>query len=454
MRPNAQRAGRKRRQLGTDQVGHALPLGRDLEVPPSSRRARSARRFGRREPQRVLAEDDGVGRGAAACGRVAGRGRHPARELRVRQLGRERQVEHAELVIRGRLRERHVELAPLARTRPLHRGRGNQWMRGADAVAVDDDHAGIDGVVERLRPRDGGELREPWVGRQRDGEQEPTDRRREPRDPRAEELLHRVGQRQVVAVSSGAPSASVRPTSSANSGFPSVVSAIRRTSFRGRSRPRRSARTRREGAHAQRLDLQPRTRRPERRVERRLALRACREKEAHGDAVEPPRRVGERVGGRAVEPLDVVDRDEEGLSGGERAERAQEADRDRRALGRRSRRRRPKQRDLERVQLRGREAAELGRGDTVEQVDQRRERVLRLGVGGSRCEDAKTALARFVDARLPERRLADARAADEHERVGDPAAWASSSTAASSPSLPTTPRPSGSTCATLSPQPL
>ena len=143
--------------------------------------------------------------------------------------------------------------------------------------------------------------------------------------------------------------------------------------------------------------------------------RAARRKRT-GDAVEAARRVGERVGGRAVEPLDVVDRDEDGLPGGERAEGAQEADRDRRALGRRPRRRRPKQRDLERVQLRGREAAELGRCDPVEQVDQRRERVLGLGVGGSRREHAKTALARSVDARLPERRLADAGAADEQER--------------------------------------
>ena len=151
-------------------------------------------------------------------------------------------------------------------------------------------------------------------------------------------------------------------------------------------------------------------------LERRLALRACREEKAHRDAVEAARRVGERVGGRAVEPLDVVDRDEDGLPGGERAEGAQEADRDRRALGRGARRRRPKQRDLERVQLRGREATELGRCDPVEQVDQRRERVLGLGIGGSRREHAKTAIPRSVDARLPERRLADAGAADEHER--------------------------------------
>ena len=418
MRPNAQRAVRERRQLGPDQVGHALPLGRDLEVPAELEHALDPLgRVGRREPQCVLAEDDGVRGGAAACGRVAGRGRHPERELGIRQLGRERQVEHAELVVRGRLRERRVELAPVARTRPLDRGGGNQWMRGADAVAVDDDHAGVHGVVERLRARHGGELREPWVGRERDGEQEPPDRRPEPRDPRAEELLHRVGQRQVVAhverPSLGERAADLereQRVAECRVGDPSdeLAGKIEAEPL-GEDAP--------EGAHAQRLDLEPRKpRRPERRLERRLALRACREEKAHGNAVEPARGEGERVGGRAVEPLDVVDRDEDGLPGGERAEGAQEADRDRRAFGRRPRRRRAKQRDLERVQLRGREPAELGRDDAVEQVDQRRERVLGLGVGGSRREDAKTALARSVDARLPERRLADSGAADEHER--------------------------------------
>ena len=290
-------------------------------------------------------------------------------------------------------------------------------MRGADPVAVDDDHTGVDGVVERLRPRHGGELRDPWIGRERDGEQEPLDLRREPRDTRAEELLHRVGQRQVVAHVER-PSLGKRPADLEREQRvaerrvgdpPDQLPGKVEAETLGEDTP--------QGAHAQRLDLEPRKpRRPERALERRLALRACREEKAHRDAVEPARRVGERVGGRAIEPLDVVDRDEDGLPGGERAEGTQEADRDRRALGRGACRRRPKQRDLECVQLRGREAAELGRSDPVEQVDQRRERVLGLGVRRSRREDAKTAIARSVDARLPERRLADAGAADEHER--------------------------------------
>ena len=56
--------------------------------------------------------------------------------------------------------------------------------------------------------------------------------------------------------------------------------------------------------------------------------------------------------------------------------------------------------------------------DAVEQVDQRGERQLRLGAARPRDEHAHAALARERDPRLPERRLADARLALEHERAG------------------------------------
>ena len=374
-------------------------------------------RVGRREPQRVLAEDDGVRRGAAARGRVAGSGSHPARKLGVGQLGGERQVEHAKLVVRRRLRERRVELAPVSRARPLDRRGGNQRMGRADAVAVDHQHARVHGVVERVRPRDRGELREPGVGRERDGEQEPPNRWPEARDPRAEELLHRVGQRQVV---DGVERPSLRERATDLEREERV--AERRVGdptdeLPGEIEAEPLREHTPEGAHAQRLHLEPcEPARPECRLEGRLSLRPRREEEADGDALEPTRRVRQRVGRRAIEPLDVVDRDEEGLPGGKRAQGAEEADRDRRPLGRRPRRRRAEERDLERVQLRGREAAELVRRDPVEQVDQRRERVLGLGVGRSCREDAEPVLARCVDARLPERRLPDAGAADEHER--------------------------------------
>ena len=106
-------------------------------------------------------------------------------------------------------------------------------------------------------------------------------------------------------MSRGPPSASVRPTSSANSGLPSVASAIRRTSLRGSSRPSRSAR---QPARRPRLSGSTSSRAspagPSAALERRLrAPGGARAGSATGDAVEPPRREARarrRTGGRAT----------------------------------------------------------------------------------------------------------------------------------------------------------
>ena len=60
---------------------------------------------------------------------------------------------------------------------------------------------------------------------------------------------------------------------------------------------------------------------------------------------------GERVGGRAIDPLEVVDGHEQGLARGERAQRVHQRDRDRVRLGRGAGRFRAEERDLESVTL-------------------------------------------------------------------------------------------------------
>src|SRR5690242_7929202 len=53
----------------------------------------------------------------------------------------------------------------------------------------------------------------------------------------------------------------------------------------------------------------------------------------------------------------------------------------------------------------------------LEQIDQSRERQLRFGTAGPSRKNAKASLGRKLDASLPQRRLADARLANEHERA-------------------------------------
>ena len=104
-----------------------------------------------------------------------------------------------------------------------------------------------------------------------------------------------------------------------------------------------------------------------------------------------------------------------GLTGRHRAKRVEAADADGVGLGRVTGRGGAQQRDLERVKLRWRQACQLLRRHTVEQVDERREREPRLGVTRSRHEHADAPPARRLDAVLPQRRLADARPADQEQ---------------------------------------
>ena len=128
------------------------------------------------------------------------------------------------------------------------------------------------------------------------------------------------------------------------------------------------------GAEAERADLEPSQRPPlERALESSLDTGALGEQEADGLALEAAHGEVECVGGRRIEPLDVVDRDQQRLTGSQGAQRVQEAERDRVGLGRRARRLGPQKGHLQRAQLRSRQADELLRLDPVEQVDQRRQ---------------------------------------------------------------------------------
>jgi hypothetical protein len=138
--------------------------------------------------------------------------------------------------------------------------------------------------------------------------------------------------------------------------------------------------------------------------------------ERHRTRVEAPGGECEGVSGGSVQPLKVVDGNEQRAVGRERAQRIPKAERDRSAIGRRVSGLGPEERQLQRSQLRSGQAVEAAQVHIVEQVDQAGKRQLRLGPARSGRQDAYSAPAGDVDRGLPQRRLPDPRLAREHER--------------------------------------
>ena len=147
---------------------------------------------------------------------------------------------------------------------------------------------------------------------------------------------------------------------------------------------------------------------------RRGARRPLREQEADGLVRQAPCREGEHRRGGPVEPLHVVDGDDERRGARQRAQRGQGGERDG-LLVRRRAGIRDEQRRLERAPLRGGEVVQrLGVG--AEQVAERRVREARLRLGGTGGDRPHARRLRACDRRLPQRRLADARLARDEQR--------------------------------------
>jgi hypothetical protein len=143
-----------------------------------------------------------------------------------------------------------------------------------------------------------------------------------------------------------------------------------------------------------------------------------RQQQEHPAPIEPPQRERELVGRRRIEPLEIVDRDDqrpvlgehlEGIANGEpeRARihgfRSRVLQQERGLEGAPPRRRQPRQHVVE---------------HTLEQIPQACVREAALSLGRSRDENPRSALARTLDACKPERRLPDSRLPLEHERSG------------------------------------
>ncbi len=134
-------------------------------------------------------------------------------------------------------------------------------------------------------------------------------------------------------------------------------------------------------------------------------------------ATQTPERDPQDARRRGVEPLEVVDRDEEVGIGRQEREHVEHRQPDRFGLGRRGARILEQQRHAQGPQP-GRREVVLDLGENrADEIGDPREREPRLGLHGSMDEHARAARDRLVDAALPEDRLADARVAPQHERL-------------------------------------
>ena len=317
------------------------------------------------------------------------RPRRPSPRAPRRELGREREVQGAQLLVAD-----HAASAGCSSRRSPARDRffaaaASSGCDGAHAIAVDD-------AGRRRRPP-------PRRGRVRDRRELATVRsalsatasssRRtgagKRADARAEHVLDRVGHRKVLA---GRRAARARPacgpTSSANSGLPSVESTMRRSSGRGRLSPSRSSRSwrvaprlsgptsRRSSSRRSKRPLERRRTRPGRLASRKRTGSSSSRRAAN---VSTSAR-------RRVEPLHVVDRDQQRLPRGQRAQQRSGSRARSHAAPAADRRLGAQQRDLERADAAAPAARRALGLDLVEQVDERREREPRLGAARPRRE--------------------------------------------------------------------
>ena len=180
-------------------------------------------------------------------------------------------------------------------------------------IAGDDEDAARDREVERLGVGERVELPDAQVGAQRDGQQQPAHALRQPVDPEPEEILDGVGHREVLAdpgrplVDQLAPDLE-REEGVAERGVVDPPQELTRD-----AQPEPLTQEAADRAEAERAELQPLdAARVERELERRCGPRPAGEEEADLGAFEPSRGEGEGGGRGGVEPLDVVERDQDG----------------------------------------------------------------------------------------------------------------------------------------------
>ena len=120
-----------------------------------------------------------------------------------------------------------------------------------------------------------------------------------------------------------------------------------------------------------------------------------------------PHRERKRGRGRRVEPLDVVDGQQDRTAAGERAQSSEERDRDRTLIGHGPASLSEQQRELQGTALRGGERGENLVENRLEEVAERRKRQRGLGRARRRGQNPKLTASRGFDAGAPQGRLPD-----------------------------------------------
>ena len=371
----------------------------------------------RRQPERLLGELGRDSRGAAIGRQPRGVFEH-ARDIGVRRFRPEREVARAEERVLDDSRDPQVNLPPLLAEILVEDGR-EQRMGEANRPAVALDHVRDDRRVQRLR-RNARPLEHGLRGRaERRGERERLARgRREAGDPRAHELLERLGNRQRLN------RIDVRVERAGQLQREERIPARRLVDpeqcLARKDLPSRSRRRPVERADAQRPQLQPPDGVPGERLLERGRLRSVGEppgeQQEHVVRAQPSHREAEGSRRRGVQPLQIVDRDEQRPVFGEQLDRAANGDPDRPRIHPLTRVLLAQERDLERTAPRRRQPGQDFVEHVLEQIAEAHVREPALGLGRSRHEDAQPRRTRVVDTGPPERRLPDPRLALEHER--------------------------------------
>ena len=148
---------------------------------------------------------------------------------------------------------------------------------------------------------------------------------------------------------------------------------------------------------------------------------ACAREEAHRLRSQAPQGELEHGRGGRVEPLHIVDGDDDGRRSREGAEDVEQSEADGALVGGLRAGVLEQQRDPEGVLARRPERRQRALVDTAEQVGKTRERDRRLSLNCTAGEDNSSSAARFIDTVVPEKRLAHAGLAGQQQRRRTPA---------------------------------
>ncbi len=309
-----------------------------------------------------------------------------------------------------------MEVLPLDRCGLPLRRRGKQWMCGANPIAITRDHALAGRRLHGSRADEVVHLCGAQVGVEREGKQCPPHRAAEVGHSHPQQVLHIVRHRDVLAQRVEVPTdkqpADLEGEQRVSQG--GVVDPAKQMVREAEPEPfgeevSRGAEA--HGADEQVLGVSV----GERLLQGRGASWAPRAEERDRLLIDASHGVRQRLLRGSVEPLDVVDREEQRISGRERAQRGQHAERDQVRL-RRARRIGAVERHVERLALRRRQRRQLFGGDAIEQVDERSEGQPRLRAACPRHESSTAALEPELDAALPKAGLPDARLTLEDQR--------------------------------------